>query len=88
MGAKRRDILTQFLIEALVVSVLGGLLGLLISYFILQFLSPILEMELVISAGVAELALGFSMVIGVVFGLYPANKASKLHPIEALRYDG
>ena len=88
VGAKRRDILTQFLIEALVVSVLGGLLGLLISYFILQFLSPILEMQLVISAGVAELALGFSMVIGVVFGLYPANKASKLHPIEALRYDG
>ena len=88
VGARRRDILTQFLIEALAVSVLGGLLGLLFSYFILQILSPLLEMPLAISAGIAELALGFSMVIGVAFGLYPANKASKLHPIDALRYDG
>ncbi|MFZ5974678.1 MAG: ABC transporter permease [Bacillota bacterium] len=88
IGAKRRNILTQFLIEALVVCLLGGVLGLIISFGIMEILSPLLDMTLTLSAGIAELAIGFSLVIGLIFGLYPANKASKLHPIEALRYDG
>lgn len=88
IGAARGNILTQFLIEALVVSLLGGLLGLGISAAAVRLLGPMLEMNLTVPIEVAWLAIGFSVVIGVAFGLYPANKASKLKPIDALHYDG
>ncbi len=88
IGAARGNILTQFLIEALVVSLMGGLLGLGIAAAACYFLAPVLNMTLVISPMVAAAAIGFSVFIGVVFGLYPASKASKLRPIEALRYEG
>lgn len=88
IGAARSNILTQFLIEALVVSAMGGLLGLGISIAACYFLEPLLGMTMVLSPSVSLLAIGFSIAIGVVFGLYPANKASKLRPIEALRYEG
>ncbi len=88
IGAARSNILMQFLIEALVVSGLGGLLGLLLAVGLMGVLSTALSMTLTLSPAVAELAIGFSLLIGVVFGMYPANKASKLRPIDALRYDG
>ena len=88
IGAARGNILTQFLIEALVVSLMGGLLGLAIAAAACYFLTPVLNMTLTISPMVSMIAIGFSVFIGVVFGLYPANKASKLRPIEALRYEG
>ena len=88
IGAARSSILMQFLIEALVVSLLGGALGLLISLGAVNVLAPILEMTLTIPGSVAWMSIGFSVFIGVVFGMYPANKASKLRPIEALRYEG
>lgn len=88
IGAARGNILLQFLIEALVVSLMGGVLGLLISIGAVKLLAPILDMTLTIPNFVAWMAIGFSVAIGVVFGMYPANKASKLHPIEALRYEG
>ena len=88
IGAARTNILMQFLIEALVVSAMGGLLGLGISIGACYFLESALEMTMTISSSVALLAIGFSVVIGVIFGLYPANKASKLKPIEALHYEG
>ncbi len=88
IGAARGNILTQFLIEALVVSLMGGLLGLLIAAAVCYLLTPVLNMVLAISPMVSMIAIGFSVFIGVVFGLYPANKASKLRPIEALRYEG
>lgn len=86
IGAKRRNILLQFLIESVVLSGMGGLLGLLLGYGIMHILETYMGMSVAASAGVAQLAMGFSMFVGVVFGLYPANKASKLKPIDALHY--
>ena len=88
IGAARGNILMQFLIESLVVSLLGGLLGLAISVAAVKALAPVLQMTLTIPVNVAWMAIGFSVFIGVVFGMYPANKASKLRPIEALHYEG
>lgn len=88
IGAARGNILMQFLIEALVVSLMGGLLGLALSVGLVKILGPLLDMALTVPINVAWMAIGFSVLIGVVFGLYPANKASKLKPIEALHYEG
>ena len=88
IGAARGNILTQFLIESLVVSLMGGLLGLAISVVAVKALAPVLQMTLTIPVNVAWMAIGFSVFIGVVFGMYPANKASKLRPIQALHYEG
>ena len=88
IGAARSNILMQFLIESLVVSLMGGLLGLLISVGLVYVLGPLLDMTLSVPTFVAWIAIGFSVFIGVVFGMYPANKASKLRPIDALHYEG
>ena len=88
IGAARGNILMQFLIESLVVSLMGGLLGLAISVAAVKALAPVLQMTLTIPVNVAWMAIGFSVFIGVVFGMYPANKASKLRPIQALHYEG
>lgn len=85
VGASRGSILMQFLIEALVLSLLGGLIGLGISYLIVWGLSAVLQASYTVPAYIVMISLGFSIFVGVIFGLYPANKASKLHPIEALR---
>jgi len=86
IGAKRRNILLQFLIESVVISGLGGVLGLIAGYALMQVLENVMGMAMSMSMGVAQLAMGFSMGVGVIFGLYPANKASKLKPIDALHY--
>ena len=86
IGAKRRDILLQFLIESVVISGMGGALGLALGFALMSVLENVLGMTLAVTAGVVYLAIGFSMGVGVLFGLYPANKASKLRPIEALHY--
>ena len=88
IGAARGNILMQFLIESLVVSLMGGLLGLAISVVAVKALAPVLQMTLTIPVNMAWMAIAFSVFIGVVFGMYPANKASKLRPIEALHYEG
>ena len=86
IGAKRRDILMQFLIESVVISGMGGVLGLLLGFGLMSVLENMLGMTLAVTPGIIYLAIGFSMGVGVIFGLYPANKASKLRPIEALHY--
>jgi len=88
IGAGRGSILLQFMIEALVTSLMGGLLGLALSFAALHFLTPILEMELHVSSLIAGIAIGFSVLIGMIFGIYPAWKAANLKPIDALRFDG
>ena len=86
IGAKRGNILLQFLIESVVISGLGGAIGLVLGYGLMFVLETYMGMSLSASPAVAQLAIAFSMGVGVVFGLYPANKASKLRPIEALHY--
>ncbi|BDF58679.1 permease [Christensenellaceae bacterium] len=85
IGAGRKRILLQFLIEALVVSTIGGLIGLAASWGLLAVLSLALGQAYAMSGGVALLAVLFSMAIGVIFGINPANKAAKMAPIDALR---
>ena len=87
IGARKKDILTQFLIEATVLSALGGVLGVIIGIGSAEALSSLLNMEVIISWIAVGIAVGFSILIGIVFGIFPANKAAKLSPLEALRYD-
>ena len=90
MGARRFDILTQFLIEAIALTGLGGILGILLGWGITQVVARIPQASnllLVITVGTVAIAVGVSVAIGVVFGLYPAMRAARLHPIQALRYE-
>ncbi|WP_374001308.1 ABC transporter permease [Bdellovibrio bacteriovorus] len=87
IGARRRDILLQFLAESIVVSVCGGLLGIALGVGFSLFISKVVGWTTVVSPSSVLLSFGFSALIGIVFGSYPASKASKLHPIEALRYE-
>lgn len=86
IGAKKKDILGQFLIEAIVLSGIGGVLGVLIGIGSAQILSATLEYAVAISWWSVGIAVSFSVLIGVVFGIFPANKAANLSPLEALRY--
>jgi putative ABC transport system permease protein len=86
IGAKRRDILLQFLIEAVVLSSMGGLLGVLFGLGLGKVVASLMSMSISYSTTVILFSFLFSLVIGVVFGVFPANKASKLNPIQALRY--
>jgi putative ABC transport system permease protein len=87
VGAKRRDILRQFLIEAVVLSVIGGLLGILLGTGIAILVERSGLMTTVVSADAVLLATGFSVAVGLFFGIYPSMRAARLHPIEALRYE-
>ncbi len=87
IGAQKLDIMLQFLIEAVSISLLGGLIGLGLGYFVVNVVSPAINITMVMSSGVATLSVVFSVLVGVIFGLYPANKAASLLPIEALRYE-
>ena len=89
IGAGKKSIMMQFLIEALMVSLMGCLLGLALSWVILEIATVVAKtITFSMSLGVVLLAVGFASAIGLIFGLYPANKAANKHPIEALRYDG
>jgi len=87
VGARPRDILAQFLVEALVLSALGGIAGVLLGLFAAQRIAENFGWPLLIRTDIIGLALGVSALVGVVFGLYPARKAAQLDPIEALRYE-
>lgn len=87
LGAKRHSILLQFLIEAVFVSGLGGILGVIIGVAGSELLQKYRNMAMLVSPNVVLIAFSFSVTVGVVFGLYPASKASKLNPIDALRFE-
>jgi putative ABC transport system permease protein len=87
IGAKRRDILLQFLVESLILSVAGGIIGILIGALGAQGISKVMAFPAVITNSSVILSFGFSAAVGVVFGFYPAYRASKLDPIDALRRD-
>ena len=91
IGASRGTILSQFLMEAVVLCMLGCGLGIFLSWAILQTVTTVvssLDMTFALDGGVVLIAVAFCFVIGVVFGLYPANKAAKMKPIDALHYGG
>ena len=87
IGAKGRDILSQFLIEATLLSVAGGVIGVLLGIVAAYVVKAILNYPISISTGSIVLSFAVCTIIGIFFGWYPARKASNLDPIEALRYE-
>ena len=88
VGAKRRDILLQFLVEAMVLSLIGGIIGMILGFVGAQALASFSkDLQAVISWDSILLATGFSALVGLFFGIYPALRAAQLHPIDALRYE-
>ena len=87
IGAKKKEIRKQFLIESILISFLGGSIGIGLGIMISRVASQMGDLETIVSLQSVLLAFGFSVGIGIFFGLYPATKASNLNPIDALRYE-
>ena len=87
LGARRRNILWQFLVEAVTLSCFGGLLGILIGFGLGKLIAAVSPLPASVSLWSVFLGLGFSSTVGIFFGLYPAAKAARLNPIEALHYE-
>jgi len=87
IGAKRSDILSQFLIEAIVISIIGGAIGILLGVLGSVLIGNLADMTTVVTPGAVLLATGFSLAVGIFFGIYPATRAARLSPIDALRYE-
>ncbi|MEW6730033.1 MAG: ABC transporter permease [Acidobacteriota bacterium] len=85
MGARRFDVLVQFLVESVTISLAGGMIGILSGYGLAYGISVYTEFPLLISAWSAVLGVSVSSAVGIIFGVYPANRAAQLDPIEALR---
>jgi putative ABC transport system permease protein len=87
VGARTRDILRQFLTEAVSLSVLGGVAGIALGVGVSETLTSSLGWPTMITSGSILIAFGFAALVGVFFGYYPARRAAELDPIEALRYE-
>jgi len=87
IGAKRRDVSTQFLVEAIILTMFSGVIGILLGWFISWIVSTFASIETAVTLSSVLLAFGTSTIIGIIFGYYPARRASALNPIEALRYE-
>jgi putative ABC transport system permease protein len=87
VGAKGRHVLTQFLFEAITISAIGGLIGVLIGIAVSQLVAAKTGWMIIVTSDSVVLAFGVAAAVGVFFGFYPARKASRLDPIDALRYE-
>jgi putative ABC transport system permease protein len=87
VGARSRDILTQFLVEAVTLSVIGGFIGIMLGISTALLIAKLAGWPTALSITAVILAAGFAAIIGIFFGYYPARKASRLLPIDALRYE-
>ena len=87
VGARGQDILVQFIAEALMISLLGGLLGLALGASIAGLATLTGQVSAVISPGAVAMAVGFALAVGLFFGIYPAQRAARLNPIDALHYE-
>lgn len=87
LGATNKDIRLQFIIESIIICIIGGVIGILLGTALGYGVSILLKTKTLPSIGSIIVAVGFSMAIGIFFGYYPANKAAKLDPIDALRYE-
>jgi macrolide transport system ATP-binding/permease protein len=87
LGARKKDIMAQFLVESVMICVLGGMIGLVVGYGLSFAASSFFGWSAVVPISAAVLAVFFSMFVGIVFGMWPAKQASNLSPIEALRYE-
>ena len=87
IGAQERDVLLQFLVEAVVLSSLGGIVGILLALGATVILADLMKVPLVFSPGIFAIAFLFSMAVGIIFGYFPARKAARLDPIDALRHE-
>ena len=87
IGAKPRNILLQFLIEALALAMMGGVIGVALGVGVARWLAARFGWPMLLQLDVIAVSFAFSAFVGVVFGLYPARKASRLDPIEALRFE-
>ncbi|WP_236638904.1 ABC transporter permease [Polynucleobacter sp. QLW-P1DATA-2] len=87
IGAKGRDILEQFLVEAMTLATLGGLVGILLGFLASELIAVLAGWAIQLSLISIILAVGFSAAIGIFFGFYPAKKAAMMQPIQALRYE-
>jgi putative ABC transport system permease protein len=87
LGARRRDILAQFLVESVALSLLGGLIGATLGLVGSVVIARVADWPVLVEPTAVAVAFGFAAAVGVFFGYYPALKASRLDPIEALRYE-
>jgi putative ABC transport system permease protein len=87
IGARRFDIVRQFLTESVLISVGGGLLGIAFGYFLAWLIARTAEWKTIVTTSSVIIAFGVSVAVGVIFGIYPATKASRINPIDALRYE-
>jgi putative ABC transport system permease protein len=87
VGAHKRDILLQFLSESIILSLLGGVIGIILAVVVCALLGSIGNVPTVIKPWIIAASAGFAAAVGIFFGYYPARKASNLYPIDALRYE-
>jgi putative ABC transport system permease protein len=87
VGARSRDILAQFLVEAVTLSLIGGLIGIVLGLGGSRAISYYFEWRTAVAPEAIAVAFGFAATVGVFFGFYPARKAARLDPIDALRYE-
>ena len=87
IGARRSDIVRQFLFESVLISIGGGMVGIAFGYFLSWLIARAAEWNTIVTPSSIAIAFGVSVAVGVVFGIYPARKASRIDPIEALRYE-